>query len=101
MKGAKGYFQFSAPIQPGNSGGAISDYKGNLMGVVSSSLNQSMMLKQSGTTSQNVNFGVSTQLLKQFLYKHNIAFEEKTSSANFESSSANAVEYSNQILCYK
>lgn len=101
LKGAKGYFQFSAPIQPGNSGGAISDYKGNLMGVVSSSLNQSMMLKQSGTTSQNVNFGVSTQLLKQFLNKHNIAFEEKTSSANFESSSANAVEYSNQILCYK
>lgn len=101
LKGAKGYFQFSAPIQPGNSGGAISDYRGNLMGVVSSTLNQAMMLNESGTTSQNVNFGVSTKLLKRFLKKHDISFEEKTSSANFEQSSANAVEYSNQVLCYK
>lgn len=101
LKGAKGYFQFSAPIQPGNSGGAISDYKGNLMGVVSSTLNQAMMLQKSGTTSQNVNFGIDAELLQRFLKKYDIAYNQGSADDNFEKSSANAVEYSNQILCYQ
>lgn len=101
LKGAKNYFQFTAPIQPGNSGGAITDYKGNLMGVVSSSLNQAMMLQNSGTTSQNVNFGVNAQLLKRFLDKHQVTYATETSNADFEKSSADAVEYSTQILCYQ
>lgn len=101
LKGSKGYFQFSAPIQPGNSGGAITDYKGNLVGVVSSSLNQAMMLKQSGTTAQNVNFGVDNQLLLSFLDKNDVNYLKSTGNSNFEQASADAVEYSNQILCYK
>ena len=101
LKGAKNYFQFTAPIQPGNSGGAITDYKGNLMGVVSSTLNQAMMLQNSGTTSQNVNFGVNTELLKRFLHKYDVEINEATSDQNFERSSADAVEYSTQILCYQ
>jgi S1-C subfamily serine protease len=101
LKGAQGYFQFSAPIQPGNSGGAITDYKGNLMGVVSSTLNQAMMLEKSGTTSQNINFGIETPLLKRFLDKFGIAYNQGTSEASFETSSIDAVEYSNQIVCYQ
>jgi len=101
LKGAKDYFQFTAPIQPGNSGGAITDYKGNLMGVVSSSLNQAMMLQNSGTTSQNVNFGVNAPLLKRFLDKHEVDYTVKAADGDFEKSSADAVEYSTQILCYQ
>lgn len=101
LKGSKGYFQFSAAIQPGNSGGAITDYQGHLMGVVSSTLNQAMMLKQSGTTAQNLNFGIETSMLQRFLNKHEVNYNQGKSDSNFEIASADAVEYSNQILCYK
>jgi len=101
LKGAQGIFQFSAPTQPGNSGGAITDYSGNLMGVVSSSLNQRMMLQNTNTTSQNVNFGINSALVKRFLDKHKVEYKPSVSKTDFEKSSAIAVEYSNQILCYK
>lgn len=101
LKGAKGHFQFSAPIQPGNSGGAIVDYKGNLQGLVSSTLNQKMMLSETGTTSQNVNFGIELDLIQKFLKVNNVAYKQSTSSNTFDKSSAMAVEYSNQILCYQ
>ncbi|MBQ4864178.1 trypsin-like peptidase domain-containing protein [Pseudoalteromonas sp. MMG013] len=101
LKGAQGYFQYSIPIQPGNSGGAIIDFKGNLAGMVTSSLNQVMMLKNSGTTSQNVNFGIRANLLKRYLNKNNVTYEVSENSAQFEKASADATEYSTQVLCYK
>ncbi len=101
LKGSKNHFQFSAPVQPGNSGGAIVDYQGRLVGVVSSSLNQEMMLKESGTTSQNVNFGVDLQLVKKFFGKHGVDYALADSTLNFEQASQDAVEYTVQILCYQ
>ena len=32
------YFQISVPVQPGNSGGALVDERGNVVGVVSAKL---------------------------------------------------------------
>ncbi len=32
------YFQISAPVQPGNSGGALVDERGNVIGIVSAKL---------------------------------------------------------------
>ncbi len=32
------YFQISAPVQPGNSGGALVDARGNVIGIVSAKL---------------------------------------------------------------
>lgn len=101
LKGAQGSFQFSAPVQPGNSGGAVVDYSGQLLGVVSGSLNQAMMLNRTGTTSQNVNFAISTPLLVKFLDKGQFSYSSGNESSNFEQASQRAVEYTNQVLCYK
>ena len=101
LKGSTGTFQFSAPIQPGNSGGAIVDYKGNLLGLVSASLNQVMMLSNSGTTAQNINFGIDISLITAFLERNEITFNSKTTDYTFEKSSADATNYTNQILCYR
>lgn len=100
LRGAKGSFQFSAPVQPGSSGGAIVDYKGNLIGVVSGSLNQAAMLRETEVTAQNLNFGVELGLLKKFLDKKEIQYATADSNVNFEKASADAVEYTNQVLCY-
>ncbi len=101
LKGAKGSFQFSAPIQPGNSGGAVVDFKGHLLGVVSGTLNQSMMLSESGTTSQNVNFAIDTSLLTKFLDNGGFNYSAQENAPDFEAASKAAVEYTNQVLCYQ
>lgn len=61
------YFQISVPVQPGNSGGALVDERGNVVGVVSAKLNASAALAMSGTLPENVNYAVKSSYLLSFL----------------------------------
>jgi S1-C subfamily serine protease len=101
LKGANGTFMFSAPVQPGSSGSAIVDYSGNLIGMVTSGLNQKMLLEKLDTSSQNANFGIDNSMLVKFLDKHNITYYPDDTVTDFEKATVNAVEYTNQVLCYK
>jgi len=60
--------QFSAPVQPGNSGGPLLNSKGDVIGVISSTLNPMKVLAQtSGDLPQNVNFAIKTDCIRKFL----------------------------------
>ena len=61
------YFQISVPVQPGNSGGALVDEHGNVVGVVSAKLNASVALAASGSLPENVNYAVKSSFLLSFL----------------------------------
>ena len=61
------YFQISVPVQPGNSGGALVDDHGNVIGIVSAKLNASTALAMSGSLPENVNYAVKSSLLLSFL----------------------------------
>ena len=61
------YFQISVPVQPGNSGGALVDERGNVVGVVSAKLNQLAALQSSGSLPENVNYAVKSSYLLSFL----------------------------------
>lgn len=61
------YFQISAPVQPGNSGGALVDARGNVIGIVSAKLDASAALASSGALPENVNYAVKSSLLLSFL----------------------------------
>ena len=61
------YFQISVPVQPGNSGGALVDERGNVVGVVSAKLNASAALRSSGAWPENVNYAVKSSYLLSFL----------------------------------
>jgi S1-C subfamily serine protease len=50
--------QISAPVSPGNSGGPVYDQQGNLLGVVSSTLDKSYQ-----PNAENLNFAVTAQAL--------------------------------------
>jgi len=54
------YFQMSASIQPGNSGGPVLNEKFEVIGITSSKLSEIATLKTTGTLSQNVNFAVKS-----------------------------------------
>jgi len=60
-------FQISVPIQPGNSGGALVDERGNVVGVVSAKLNAWAALSTSGSLPENVNYAVKSSFLLGFL----------------------------------
>ncbi len=67
------YFQISVPVQPGNSGGALVDERGNVIGIVSAKLDASAALAASGALPEvfadghQVNYAVKSSLLLSFL----------------------------------
>lgn len=60
-------FQISNPIQPGNSGGALVDQYGNVVGVIVAKLNQQVAVEFTGTIAENVNYAIKSSYLLSFL----------------------------------
>lgn len=63
-------YQFSAPIQPGNSGGPLLDRSGNVIGVVSSEL----VSGSAEDVPQNVNFAIKAAIVEAFLGAHGVEY---------------------------
>lgn len=61
------YFQISVPVQPGNSGGALVNTVGNVVGIVSDRLSDSAALETTGMLAQNVNYAVKCDSVTAFL----------------------------------
>lgn len=61
------YFQISTPVQPGNSGGALVDGCGNVVGVISAKLDPAAALATSGALPENVSYAIKSSFLLGFL----------------------------------
>lgn len=61
------YFQISAPLQSGNSGGPLFDEKGNLVGMVAAKLDSLATLQLTGDLPQNVNYAIKADYLEPVL----------------------------------
>jgi S1-C subfamily serine protease len=61
------YFQISVPLQPGNSGGAMVDEHGNVVGIVSAKLSSFAAMMVTGETPEDVNYAVKSSLLLNLL----------------------------------
>jgi S1-C subfamily serine protease len=75
LNGSLGQFQFSAPIQPGASGGPVIGAHGDVVGVAVGTLNAQELLKQ-GVLPQNVNFALEAQYVQKFLRTKAVDFTE-------------------------
>ncbi len=60
-------FQISIPIQPGNSGGPLFNDDGDVIGIVTSSLDAETTAQVSGNIPQNVNFAIKSAFIKNLL----------------------------------
>ena len=60
-------FQISNPLQPGNSGGPLFNQKGELIGIVVSSLNAKYFYENIGVIPQNVNFAIKSTYLQYLI----------------------------------
>lgn len=54
-------YQISVPIQPGNSGGPLFDYNGNIIGITSSGINRKLDI------TENVNYAIKSSYLKNLI----------------------------------
>ena len=80
--------QIDAALQPGNSGGPIINENGNVVGIASASLNKLLMIAETGTISENVNFAVASPAIINFLKAKKV----KYSSEGFFSSEYSSTE---------
>lgn len=73
-------FQIDAPIQPGNSGGPLLNDKGEIIGIVTSSVNQKAIFEQTGTLHQNINYAIKIAYAKPLLEQYKINYKTSNES---------------------
>ena len=97
------FLQFSAPIQPGNSGGPLLDLAGNLVGIVAITMDAAAALEKSGLVPQNVNFAIKSNIAREFLDAKGIPYEAVTSAARLEPADVaeKGVRATVLVECYK
>jgi S1-C subfamily serine protease len=67
------FIQFTAAIQPGNSGGPLVNRRGSVLGVVTSKLNAMKVASAVGDIPQSINFAIRPELAELYLRRHGIA----------------------------
>jgi serine protease Do len=102
MKGSVGLFQFSAPIQPGSSGGPVVSDGGELLGITVSSLNAGPLIRD-GLLPQNVNFALEARYAAMFLRDSHVDFVEVAPRMNGSMTTANdaALGAVLQLSCFQ
>lgn len=67
------FFTFSAPVQPGNSGGPLVDSRGGVRGIVVARLSEDYIAETTGSLPQNMNYALGEAELARFLSEHDVA----------------------------
>ena len=68
------FFQISAPVQPGNSGGPLFDQSGNVIGVVVGKLDALKIASITSDIPQNVNFAIKAAVVASFLDSNSVTY---------------------------
>ena len=102
LKGSQGLFQFSAPVQPGSSGGPVVSDGGELLGITVGTLNAASLIQQ-GLLPQNVNFALDARYAARFLRQANVQFDEVAPNPKGDMRTANdaALGAVVQLSCYE
>lgn len=90
-------------MQPGNSGGAVLDESGLVVGVVQSKLDAMRSLKITGDIPQNINFAIKSSVAQNFLEAQGVKYSERPQTAARKASSIadDAMQFTVLIACFE
>jgi S1-C subfamily serine protease len=91
LRGEASYMQISVPVQPGNSGGPVVNYNGEVLGVVAATAAVEGFYEDTGSLPQNVNWAVKSDFVRPLI---NDA-PRRSKSAN----RASAIERAQKAVC--
>ncbi|QCI63779.1 S1C family serine protease [Phreatobacter stygius] len=93
--------QHSAPTQPGNSGGALIDERGNVVGIIVSKLNVLALAQRNMDIAQNVNFAIRAGVATNFLDVNGVAGSERPSEQKLDPATLadQSREFTLQVIC--
>lgn len=96
------FYQISAPVQSGNSGGPLIDEYGGVVGVVTSKLDALKVASVTGDVPQNINFAIKSSVAEIFLSSHSIPFTRNTGNKKLALTQVAdfAQDYTAKVLCY-
>ena len=98
-------YQVSVPLQSGNSGGALVNSMGEVVGVTTSKLNAVAMLNWKGELPENVNYAIKSAYVKALI--ESIQCHDKrhpllpSHEASLEVHAENITQSVVRILCYQ
>ncbi len=78
------HFQFTAPIQPGNSGGALLNEENELLGITVASIDKLSIAEATGVLPENVNLGIHLDVIRRFLGDHHVSMEPLGEALTFD-----------------
>lgn len=70
------FLAFTAPVQPGNSGGPLIDGRGRVAGLVVSRLSEQFIIEETGSLPQNMNFALKPSEIHNFLSKSGVVLPD-------------------------
>ena len=92
------YFQISAPVQPGNSGGPIFNESYEVIGIAALRLSTMSTIMSSGAIPQNVNFGVKSDFAISLVKSNRARYTGRVGNiSNINQASMATV----QVVCYE
>jgi hypothetical protein len=101
LKDDPDFFQISAEIQPGNSGGPLLDKEGTVIGIVQQTLSAlAVMQRTGGALPQNVNFALKSQVMIEYLdnYQDMLPKASPTMALTFDEAQHSVVQVHSGIV---
>jgi S1-C subfamily serine protease len=97
------YFQLTAPVQPGNSGGPLLDLSGNVVGIVSARINALAVAEATGTLPENINFAIKSAIIRGFLEANQIDYETAQSTGKLDPADVGEIAAKSVVMleCFK